>query len=289
MPWRRLWAIAHPHRALLLGATASLALVSAGALVVPKLAGDIVDVALDGGTLAGLLRTVGAMILIFVGIGIAAFLEAWMLGIARARIQRDMRRRFFDHLVHLSPSFYDRRRVGELLSRLISDLGAVEGPLTTQIPLGIGALLRFLGTLAVLGWLHPRLTLVALTVVPPIVALSLFVGRRVERVSTGVRDAIAHSTALAQESLTGLRTVQASDAIGPLRRRYRGTVDDVYGVQRRSVFLQAIFAGGATFAGFTAFALVLGYGGALILKLELTPGELMTFLLYTFSIALSVG
>lgn len=287
--YRRLWRIAHPHRGLLFGATALLGLMSLGGLAVPKLAGDVVDVALDGADSARLRWIVGGMVGLFAFIGVIGFLESWMLGLARARIQADLRRQLFGHLLRLSAAFFDKRRVGELLSRLASDLGVVEGSLTTQIPFGLQALLRFIGTIVVLFVLQPKLTLVALLVVPPIVLLAMFVGRRVEKLSTGVRDATAESTALADEVLVGLRTVQAADAVGALRRRYDGTVDAIYDVEVKSVRIESIFAGAVTFAGFSAFALVLGYGGELMLAKELSPGELMTFLLYTFSIAMSVG
>ncbi|MEL6430078.1 MAG: ABC transporter transmembrane domain-containing protein [Planctomycetota bacterium] len=287
--YRRLWRIAHPHRGLLFGATALLGLMSLGGLAVPKLAGDVVDVALEGADSARLRWIVGGMVGLFAFIGVIGFLESWMLGLARARIQADLRRQLFGHLLRLSAAFYDKRRVGELLSRLSSDLGVIEGSLTTQIPFGLQALLRFIGTIVVLFVLQPKLTLVALLVVPPIVLLAMFVGNRVEKLSTGVRDATADSTALADEVLVGLRTVQAADAGGALRGRYDGTVGAIYDVQVKSVRIESIFAGAVTFAGFSAFALVLGYGGELMLAKELTPGELMTFLLYTFSIAMSVG
>jgi len=285
----RLWGLARPHAALLLGATALLALMSAGGLAVPRLAGEVVDVALEDADRSALRWIVGGMIALFAGIGVVGFLESYMLGLARARILRDLRTRFFGHLVGLSAAFYDARRVGEILSRLASDLVVVESSLTSQIPLGIQALLRFVGTLVILFVLQAKLTLVALLVVPPVVLVALFVGMRVEKLSKEVRDTTADSNALADEVFVGVRTVQAADAANEMRQRYRATVDAVYGVQRRSEWIMAIFSGAVTFAGFTAFALVLGYGGQLMLEDELTAGELTTFLLYTFSIAMSVG
>lgn len=286
---RRLWALARPHARLLLGATVLLAVMSAGGLAVPRLAGEVVDVALEDADSNALRWIVGGMIALFAVIGVVGFLESYLLGLARARILRDLRTRFFGHIVGLSAAFFDARRVGEVISRLASDLNVVESSLTTQIPLGVQALLRFVGTLVILFVLQAKLTFVALLVVPPVVLVALFVGVRVERLSKEVRDATANSTALADEVLVGVRTVQASDAADEMRGRYRSTVDAVYGVQVRSEWITAIFSGAITFAGFTSFALVLGYGGQLMVEGQLTAGELTTFLLYTFSIAMSVG
>lgn len=286
---RRLLAIARPHLPLMLGATFLLALMSAAGLLVPKFAGDVVDTALGGASRGELRGVVLWMIGLFALIGVIGFAESLMLGIARARLLRDLRERFFGHLIRMSAAFYGKQRVGEMLSRLGSDLEVIEGALTAQIPMGVQALLRFIGTLAVLFWLQTKLTLVALLVVPPVVLIALFVGIRVEKLSKEVRDTTATSTGLAEEVFSGIRTVQSAAAEERAFERYRGAVGRVFDVQVKDARVQAAFGGAVTFAGFTSFALVLGYGGELMLRGDMSAGDLTAFLLYTFSVALSVG
>ncbi len=289
IPFRRLYELSRPQLRLILGATALLLMMSAGGLAVPKLAGDVVDTAIEESSKGQLRAVVAGLIGLFAAIGIISYFQGLLLGVAGARLLRDLRRRLFSHLLTLTPGFFDKRRVGELLSRLGSDLTAVESSITQSIPFGIQALLRFGGTLVVLLILHPRLTLVALLVVPPVVLVAIFVGVRIERISKGERDATAETAALADEALAGIRTIQAACAEGRTNARYGGLLESLYGVQVRSSKIQSAFAGIVTFAGFTAFALVLGYGGELMLEKKLKPGELTAFLLYTFSIAITVG
>ena len=285
----RLFGLARPHLPLILVATSLMLVMSLIGLAVPKLAGDVVDTALERATRTELRSVVVLLIGLFALMGSLAFVQSYLLGLAGARLLRDLRQSLFDRLIGLAPAFFDSRRVGELLSRLGSDLTLVQASLTEQIPTGIQALLRFIGTLVVLFVLQTRLTLVALLVVPPVILVAIFVGVRLEKLSKKERDATADTSSLAEESLAGVRTVQAAGAEPRTLERYAARLKDLLQVQVRNARLQSAFGGLITFAGFSSFALVLGYGGELMLEDKLTAGELTSFLLYTFSVAMTVG
>ena len=287
--FRRLLGLARPY-ARPLGAGTVLLLVGTGVFVlVPKQVGDLVDTAIQANLQERLREIVVSLIGLFAVLGVVTYFQTWFLGTAGARLLRDLRGRLFHHLVGLSVDFYDRRRVGELLSRMASDLTVVQNALTEQIPSGLQAAMRFLAVLVILLILHTRLTVVALLVVPPVVLFAIFYGRRLERVAQEERDAVAETSAWAEEALAGIRTVQAFSAEDQARSRYRVRLADLLGVQLHNVRLYGAFSGLMTFFGFTAFALVLGYGGSLMLEGALSPGKLASFLLYTFSIGTSVG
>lgn len=281
--------MARPYLRPLLAGTVLLLAGTGVFLVVPMRAGQFVDTALDSGSEQSLSELVGLLIGLFAVLGVLGYFQAWLLGSAGARLLRDLRGRLFGHLVGLSIDFFDRRRVGELLSRMNSDLTVVQTALTEQIPSGLQAVARFVGVLAILLVLHTRLTAVALLVVPPVVVFAVVIGRRLERVAVEERDAVAETSAWAEEALAGVRTLQAFSAEEQARSRYRERLVDLLAVQLRNVSLYGAFSGLMTFLGFSAFALVLGYGGNLMLGGALTPGQLTSFLLYTFAIATSVG
>ena len=289
VPFRRLVGLARPYGRSL-GAGTVLLLAGTGVFVlIPKQAGDLVDTAIQADLQGRLGQIVVSLIGLFTVLGVVTYFQTWFLGSAGARLLRDLRGRLFGHLVGLSVDFYDRRRVGELLSRMASDLTVVQNALTEQIPSGLQAAVRFLAVLVILLFLHTRLTVVALLVVPPVVLFAIFYGRRLERVAQEERDAVAETSAWAEEALAGIRTVQAFSAEDQVRSRYRVRLADLLGVQLHNVRLYGAFSGLMTFFGFTAFALVLGYGGSLMLEGSLSPGRLASFLIYTFSIGTSVG
>lgn len=289
VPFRRLFGLARPYARPLAAGTILLLASTSVFVFVPMQAGDLVDTAIEADLEGRLGRIVASLVGLFGVLGVLTYLQTWFLGSAGARLLRDLRRRLFDHLVGLSIDFYDRRRVGELLSRMASDLTVVQNALTEQVPSGLQAAVRFAGVLVILLILHTRLTVVALLLVPPVVLFAIFFGRRLERVAQEERDAVAETSAWAEEALAGIRTVQAFAAEDQSRDRYNVRLADLLGVQLQNVRLYGAFGGLMTFFGYSAFALVLGYGGSLMLEGSLSPGRLTSFLLYTFSIGMSVG
>lgn len=285
----RLFGLARPYLRPLIGVTAMMLLASGIGLLTPTVAGRVIDAALIEGSVERLNRVVLALIALFAALGITAYLENVLLRTTGAQLLRDLRERLFGHLVILSPDFYEKRPVGELLSRMGSDLTLVQSALTSQIPGGIQALLRFAGTLAILLVMQTQLTLVALVVVPPVVLIAMFFGRRLEKLSREGRDASADASARAEESLNGIRTVQAFQREAIESRLYGLRLRELFRIQVRNAHVEGGFAGMVQFSAFSAFAVVLWYGGRLMLQGSLTPGELTAFLLYTFSIATSVG
>jgi subfamily B ATP-binding cassette protein MsbA len=217
------------------------------------------------------------------------YVELYLVRRSGARLLQDLRTRVYAHLLGLQPDFFEVRRTGELMSRIGSDLTVVQGALTDRLPDGLRAALTFLGTLVILLLLHTRLTLLALALVPPVILVAVAYGKRLERLSREVQDALAEASSVAEEALAGVRTVQSFGREPHEDQRYRTRIAALVGLQLRNARVRGAFAGIVHFAAFTAFAVVLWYGGRLIVSGELTPGELTSFLLYTFTIAFSVG
>ena len=286
---KRIFGLARPYLGQLIVATSLMLMGTAIGLVVPRVAGGVVDAALVEGNLERLNRIVLALITLFAAMGVTGYVQQYVLRTTGARMLAGLRRGLFTHLTVLSPEFYENRPTGELLSRMNSDLSQVQASLTSRIPSGISAVLRFVGTLIILLVLQTQLTLVALLVVPPVVLLAVYFGRKLERLSQRERDANAKTAAHAEETLSGIRTVQAFQREAEETRRYALTLRNMLGVQIRNAHVEGAFSGTVQFAAYTAFAIVLWYGGGLMLDGRLTPGELTSFLLYTFSIAVSVG
>jgi ABC-type multidrug transport system fused ATPase/permease subunit len=286
---RRLFGLARPHLGALLLATGLMLVGGAIGLLSPWVAGRIVDAAIVQGDLSRLNRVVLWLIALFAAMGAVAYLEFYLLKATGSRLLRELRLRLFSHLLRLAPEFYQDRPVGELLSRLGSDLTVVQSALTQQIPAGIQSVLRFVGTLVILLVLQTKLTLVALAVIPPVVLVAVAYGRRLERLATREQDALAEASGQAEEALSGIRTVQAFTREASESERYGQGLSRLLAVQLHNAHVGGAFSGLVQFAAFSAFALVLWYGGRLMLQQALTPGQLTSFLLYTFSIAVSVG
>jgi ABC-type multidrug transport system fused ATPase/permease subunit len=154
-------------------------------------------------------------------------------------------------------------------------------------------LLRFVvqvvGAVAILAWLSWKLTIVMLAVVPIVAAGAGLYGRLIRRVSRKVQDALADSTAVAEETLAGVRTVRAFARERHEEQRYGSAVMRAFELARRRAWLGATFQGAVSFAGYGSIAAVLWYGGRMLSDGTMSFGELTSFLLYTFTVAFAIG
>ena len=189
----------------------------------------------------------------------------------------------------MPPGFFAERRTGELTSRLTTDIGLLQGVLSHQIAEFSRQILALVGGIVLLTLMQPRLTLTALGVVPLVIGSALFFGRRLRRMTVGVQDKVAEATAVAEEAFSQIRTVQSFVQEPAERQRYGERI----GASVRAALVRAqvrgVFFGVLTFSTFVGIVFVLWQGGLLVLEGQLTPGELVQFLLYTITIAAAIG
>jgi ABC-type multidrug transport system fused ATPase/permease subunit len=281
--------LAAPYAGRLAIAFLSMLLTGVAGLLVPRFAGRAVDAVLVERSVAGLRGWIVTLVGLYVAVAILDYLEAYLLRSTAARVLRDLRARLHGHLLTLSPAFYERERVGELVSRLSADIGTIGEVLTGSI---VGAAQQgfvLAGALVLMIWIHPWLTGVMLLAIPPIAVAAVLFGTRFARLSKERQDLVARSTVAAEESLAGIRTVQAFGREGMERERYGRAIDAVLGLSLRLAHLWGAYQALVSMLAFTAGTLVIWYGASLLLADELTPGELTSFMLYTGSAGAAIA
>lgn len=287
--FRRLLALARPEvRTLVLG-TFFLLISSGLSLSFPAIIGQLVDAVDQGGGRAAIDRLVGILMAVFAVMGLATALRAYLFTVAGERVVMRLRQSLFNSLVGQEVGFFDANRTGELTNRLASDTTVLQNTVTVNVSMALRFLLSGFGAVAILMWQSWRLTLLMLTVVPVVALGAAFYGRALRRISKQVQDALAAATAVAEESISGIRTVRAFAREQTESRRYADAVEVSYNLARRRAALGATFQGVVSFAGYAAIGVVLWYGGLLLLEGQLTMGDLTSFLLYTFTVAFSLA
>lgn len=270
---------------------ASLALVGSAAvgLVFPQ----VVRRMLDAAFLAGSARALDRIALLLVGLfalqAILNYLQVYLLSSTAERAIATLRRDLFDHLVRLSPGFFAERRSGELVSRLATDVTMLQMVMSHQLSEFARQILYLVGGVVLLTLTHPQLTATTLAVVPVVVGAAIVFGRILRRASTGVQDRIAEATGAAEEAFSQIRTVQGFTRESAETKRYADHLAEVVAAAVRRAQFRGVFFGVITFCGFGGVAAVLWQGGRLVLAGLLTPGALVSFLLYAITVAAAVG
>jgi ATP-binding cassette, subfamily B, bacterial MsbA len=273
-----------------LALAAACLLIAAGvSLAFPQIVRQLLDAAFERRDAALLDRIATGLVALFLIQGAMNFVQVFLLTSTGERIIATLRQDVFAHLVRLSPGFFVERRTGELTSRLSSDLTILQSLLNTWVSELSRQSLFLVGGVVLLTLTHPRLTATTLAVVPLVVGAAFLFGRRLRRASTGVQDRVAEAMGMADEAFSQIRTVQSFVREDEETRRYGALLSGVVDAAIRRAWLRALFFGVVGFVAFGGVVAVLWQGGRLVLEGLLTPGALVSFLLYAITVAAAVG
>ncbi len=285
----RLWPRVRPYRGGLVIALVTLIASAAIGLAFPLVVRELLDAAFLTRDRALLDRIAVLLLGLFIIQAILNYVQTYYLSATGERAVAGIRRELFEKLLEMPPGFFADRRTGELTSRLTADVGLLQGVLSHQIAEFSRQILALVGGIVLLTLMQPRLTLTALGVVPIVVGSAVIFGRRLRRITTGVQDKVAEATAVAEEAISQIRTVQSFTQEPMERRRYGDRIHASVRAALVRAKVRGMFFGVLTFTTFGGIVFVLWQGGVLVLEGQLTAGALVSFLLYTITIAAAIG
>jgi ABC transporter fused permease/ATP-binding protein len=288
--YARLIKLARPEARNLLLGSIFLMVGSLAGLMFPQAIRRIVDDALTStNDTARIDDAARFLVVVFVIQAVASSLRYALFSTSGERVVAQLRSDLFASLMNQEVAFFDVRRTGELVNRLASDTAVLQNAVSVNISMGLRFFASVVGGIGFLIYTSPRLTLVMLAVVPPVALGAVAYGRRVRKLSRDVQDSLARSSEVADEALSGIRTVRAFASEKVESARYAFSVDQSFALARKRISAAAAFMGVASFAAYGAAALVLWYGGHLVVRRAMSVGDLTSFLVYTLLVAFSLG
>jgi subfamily B ATP-binding cassette protein MsbA len=286
---RRLISYLKPYKGPMAIATITLLLGSGIGLIFPLLIQNLVNTVLAKGSLNQLAQITLVLIGVFLIRAVFYYFQTYWLSYVGERIIVDLRTEIYQHLQLLSVRFYTDRRIGELISRLSSDVTVVRTALTNNIATVLSQTITFVGSLVLMLILNWQLTLFILILAPIVILSAAIFGARLRKLSTQVQDQLASSTAVAEEALNNIRIVKAFTREPFEVKRYAENVNMTFRATMRATVWRSAFGALVTFLGFASLALILWFGGREVLLGRLTTGSLIAFLVYGINIAASLG
>ena len=278
-----------PYTGRLVVCAVCLVVAAGVGLAFPLVVRYLLDAAFQQRDRAALDRIAFGLIVLFALQGAMNFVQVYLLTSTSERVIAKLRVDVFAHLVRLSPGFFTERRSGELTSRLSADLAVLQTLLATWASEMSRQVLFLVGGIVLLTFTQPRLTTTTLAMVPIVVGLAFFFGRRLRRASTGLQDRVADSLGMATEAFSQIRTVQSFVREQEEARRYESMLADVVDVAVARAKMRATLFGIVGFVAFSAVVIVLWQGGRLVLGGTMTAGALVSFLLLAITVAAAVG
>ncbi|MGZ3459098.1 MAG: ABC transporter ATP-binding protein [Archangium sp.] len=287
--FRRLLGLARPQVRRLLAGLFFLLIASGLGLVYPKVIGDIIDQALKAGDRTRIDSIALSMVAVFLLQGVAMSLRYYLFSTAGERVVTRLRQDLFASLMSQEVGFFDERKTGELTNRLSSDTTVLQNTVSVNISMVLRNAAQALGGIALLFYTSPVLTGLMLAIVPAVAVGAVTYGRKVRGLSKQSQDALAAANEVAEESLSGIRTVRSFAAERHEVERYRTATEHAYEIARRRVTQSSFFLAGASSAGYVSSAVVLWYGGRMVLDGKMTMGSLTSFLIYSLMVAFALG
>ena len=279
-----------PHKGIFIIGLFSLALSSIILLAFPRLAGELLDVASGKGTYFTSIDQVAMALLIILFIqGIFSFIRVYTFSIVSERGMADVREAVYRKIVWLPMTFFDSRRVGEIMSRLTSDVATLQDTFSFVLAEMLRQVLTLFFGVAIIFYLAPTLTAFMLITIPILVVTALVFGKYIRKLSKKTQDKLAEANVVVEESLHSIAIVKAfTNEIFELNR-YTRAVSEVVKVAIQSSRYRGLFISFIIFALFGGIVAVGWFGAGLVQSGELKVGELFSFVFYTSFIGFSIA
>jgi ABC-type multidrug transport system fused ATPase/permease subunit len=285
-----------PYRARFGSGLATLFLSASLGLAFPLLAGSLIDAAMHPGGVqlpwlgSPTLNQVAVLLAISVSFqALASFNSALAFNRVGQSALADLRRDCYRRLISLPMEFFARRRVGELTSRITTDVAQIEGALIDALPQMCRQSVFLLGGITMIALTSGRLTVVMLGTLPLLIAAAVFFGRRLRRFSRETQDQLAATNTIVEETLQAIASVKAFANEAFELGRYDRANSRVLAAAHSAAWWRAVFVAFFIVALFGGIVIVLWFGAGLLQSGGISPGELTRFVLYTTFVAGAMG
>ena len=287
--WRRLIGYLKPYVGRMTVATLALVLSTGFGLAFPAVIVRLLDTVIGAKDYSAVNMLTGVLIGLFLLQAVFSFVQSYLLSYIGERIVFDLRTSLYTHLQHLSLDFYAARRVGDLVSRLSSDVTQMRSMLTTTITSFLGQALTLVGSIIIVLNMNARFTLFILALVPVLILVAFTFGRRIQKSSTQIQDQLAASTVVAEEGLQGIRVVKSFGREAYETQRYNTAMERTFRASLRIAVYNSLFGSVMMFLGFGSIAAIVWYGSHEVIAGRLTVAMITGFLMYGMSIAASLA
>ena len=253
---------------------------AAGALAIPVAVGQVIDRGFMADDMAHINRwfwlLFAAAAMMAVGGGLRFYWVSWL----GQRVVADVRKSVYERVLAMSPEFFATTRTGEVLSRLNTDTTLVETLVGSTVSFGIRNLLMLVASAIALTLTAPNLAGVIGGLIAVIVVPVVLIGRWVRKLSRSAQDRVADFSALGDESINAVQTVQAFAQEARETARFGRAVEDAFLAARNRIRASTLLIVLIILMTFGAVTFVLWLGARLVLAGDMTPGQLGQFVMY---------
>lgn len=271
-----------------------LLLSSASSMLFPGLMGKLIDANGSGavGDLSNLsnINTVALVLFgVFIMQAFFSFFRILLFSQVTENMLADLRKFTYKQLIMLPMEFYNKHRVGELNSRISSDISLLQETFTTTVAEFLRQIFTIIAGIVFLSFYSGELTLLMLGVLPIVAISAVIFGKKVRGLSKQTQDEVANSNVIVEETLTAITAVKSFMNEQFEYLRYGATTDNIKKLGIKNAVWRGFFASFIILAMFGSIVLVIWYGMRLKISGEISTGDLMSFIIYSVFVGASFG
>ena len=230
-----------------------------------------------------------ALLVVFAFQSLFSYARVYIFNYVTENALKQIRKETFGNIIKLPMSFFDKRQVGELNSRISSDIETLGATFTTTIAEFIRQIIIIIGGITIITIISWKLTLLVLVALPPMVAIAAIFGRFIKKLSKQTQQSIAESNVIVQESYSGITNVKSFSNETHEINRYDGTVTRVKDLAMKRTKWRAAFISFMILFMSSTIALVVWYGAVLQNKGDINNEQMDIFVMFAIFVGASFG
>ena len=287
--YRQLLILLFPYKKALYVGAFCLIIASLTNLAVPLYIKKLVDVVMVEKNMALMNNLTLSIAGLFLLQLIFSTAHNYLFDLTEKRAITDFRIKLFKHLHTLSLSFFVKRRTGEIVSRMTNDITTIENIVTDLPATLLQQSIRLFGGIIIITYMNWKLTCLILVLAPVLVLFARTFGRKLKKLSTEIQDKLAVSTTVLEENISCIQVVKSFVRSKLENERFGNAVEDSFQSAKKRVIISSFFGPSIGFIAFSTSLILLWYGGREVILGEISPGELIAFILYATIIAGPMG
>lgn len=283
--YKRLFLYIKPYMGRLVFAMVCALLASGANLYVPWLIKGVIDQVLADKDMLMLNLIAVSIVVAFFLRGVFLYGQQYLMSYIAQKVIIDIRSEIYKKLQKLPISYFEKRQTGTVMSYVTNDVAAMQEGLANHVIDLVTEGVILIGSFAMMCWLHWKLTILTLIIVPLVGYTMNIFGRKLKKTSFTMQERVADITSLLQEALSAIRVIRSFVREDYEINRFSSQNQANFLAQMKNAKLMAMLAPVVEFLAAISVTMILWYGGMEVIDGNLTAGALIAFLVYAVNLS----
>ena len=267
-----------PYKSMLFGVLVSLILTSAAVLFISRGVKIFIDEGITAHNAAVLDQSLFFLLGVIIVLALFTFLRFFLITWTGEKVIADLRRDIYQHMLRLSPGFYEKNSAGEVLAYIVSDTTLLLNIIGSSLSMAMRNIVLFVGGVAMLIFTSKKLTLMILILIPIVIAPIMILGKKLRALSKKSQDKVGELSAISEQTVSAIKTIQAYVREEKEADHFSNKIKEQMALTLKRITLRGLVTMSIITLVFGGIGCILWVGGHQVLDGNITAGELTAFI-----------